>query len=447
VRPTGQGALRRRYAASDYAQTVLFGYCPKPYLDYEYRKQLVLQELQRYQADLICLQEVDDKAFSEYLAPQLVLDGYKGRYTNKTGRVREGSATFWRSSRFALAAQRDVLLRQAFAQPLPALHAQFAPMLEASPHLAEALQKVGGTRPAGRAARTALRWACPLVWSGAALAAATSLPAPPRPSSATLAPWALQVTTVAQITLLVPVDGGGGGGSSSLPLAVVNTHLFYHPYAPHIRSMHTAAILEELQDLLQRCAVDAGAAALLKGRRPAVMFCGDLNSDLNDGVPGVVQLLREGTLPAGYWDWVDGAAFRWGHGEEDGGEAQQAAKAVHGAAGGAAAAGVALPPQDGHDFEPAGAAPRGLVEVVGVDISAPFALRSADDLATPYTNYTSGYVALLDYVWYEEARLRVLGCPVPVPERALLQETFIPSRAFPSDHLAVVYDLEFKQQA
>ena len=30
-----------------------------------------------------------------------------------------------------------------------------------------------------------------------------------------------------------------------VPLCVVNTHLFYHPYAPHIRTMHTAAILEE----------------------------------------------------------------------------------------------------------------------------------------------------------------------------------------------------------
>lgn len=36
----------------------------------------------------------------------------------------------------------------------------------------------------------------------------------------------------------------------------------------------------------------------------------------------------------------------------------------------------------------------------GVDLQLPFTLRSADDLQTPYTNYTSGYKALLDYVWW-----------------------------------------------
>jgi hypothetical protein len=39
---------------------------------------------------------------------------------------------------------------------------------------------------------------------------------------------------------------------------------------------------------------------------------GDLNSDLNSGIPGVVELLRSGRLAADHWDWRDGAAFRWG---------------------------------------------------------------------------------------------------------------------------------------
>lgn len=45
-------------------------------------------------------------------------------------------------SRFRLVAQRDVLLRRCFEQPLPPLHARFGAMLEASPELALALQKV-----------------------------------------------------------------------------------------------------------------------------------------------------------------------------------------------------------------------------------------------------------------------------------------------------------------
>lgn len=37
-------------------------------------------------------------------------------YTNKAGKTAEGSATFWRRSRFAAVARRDLNFRQIFAQ-------------------------------------------------------------------------------------------------------------------------------------------------------------------------------------------------------------------------------------------------------------------------------------------------------------------------------------------
>ena len=49
--------------------------------------------------------------FAEYLLPHLLLEGYEGCYTNKQGKVREGSAMFWRTSRFRSLAKKDVLLR------------------------------------------------------------------------------------------------------------------------------------------------------------------------------------------------------------------------------------------------------------------------------------------------------------------------------------------------
>lgn len=48
--------LADQYAASDYAKTVLFNYCPLDRLEGDYRKQLVLEELLTYDADVICLQ-------------------------------------------------------------------------------------------------------------------------------------------------------------------------------------------------------------------------------------------------------------------------------------------------------------------------------------------------------------------------------------------------------
>jgi tRNA threonylcarbamoyl adenosine modification protein (Sua5/YciO/YrdC/YwlC family) len=53
--------------------------------------------------------------------------------------------------------------------------------------------------------------------------------------------------------------------------------------------------------------------------------------------------------------------------------------------------------------------------------------------------------ALLDYVWYDPTRLHVTK-QLPVPAEQLLA-SFIPSPNFPSDHLAVVYDLAFKPSA
>ncbi|KAL6757708.1 Endonuclease/exonuclease/phosphatase [Haematococcus lacustris] len=491
--------LADQYAGSTFAQQVLFNYCPPRCLEPEYRRQLILAELQAYQADILCLQEVDDKLFREFLEPHLALRGYTGHYTNKQGRVREGSATFWRCSRFTRLQSRDILLRDAFRQPLSAAHAHWQPMLEASPALAQALQ---------------------------------------------------QVTTIAQATVLLPVAPAAGlprpPGPACPPLCVVNTHLFYHPYAPHIRSMHTAAILEEAAQLLAELAspvapspqsstpsgdttqtrhgsqgqapgpeLDLGPVpgpepcpAQLLSQRPALLFCGDLNSDLNDGVPGVVELLQSGRLPASHWDWHMGASFKWGMDEEEGTPEQQArapqppntaiaarvaeAQALTAAAASASAAAATTasgpaetadpqPPEGlpapGPGLEPgtqcpppplspsgpsacpapapsasegqaqAGATPaRPLplqpspVSVVGLDLVSPFGgLRSADDLRTPFTNYTSGYKALLDYVWLEPSRLQVVAC-APTPSEQELGG-FIPSATFPSDHLAVVFDL------
>ena len=67
--------------------------------------------------------------------------------------------------------------------------------------------------------------------------------------------------------------------------------------------------------------------------------------------------------------------------------------------------------------------------------------RSADDLATPYTNYTSGYRALLDYVWYDPARLTVTA-QLRQPPEALLAG-FIPSPIAYEGHYYFLEDAGF----
>jgi mRNA deadenylase 3'-5' endonuclease subunit Ccr4 len=60
-----------------------------------------------------------------------------------------------------------------------------------------------------------------------------------------------------------------------------------------------------------------------------------------------------------------------------------------------------------------------------------------------YTNYTKGFKDLLDYIYVQSDHFRVVRV-APFPStQDLLQFTALPSRVFPSDHLAVAVDLEF----
>lgn len=76
--------------------------------------------------------------------------GFEGRYTNKAGETAEGSAVFYRRSRFRLVRQKDIPMKDIFAALLADVsadadqsrHAQFLPLLRASPHLVQALQRV-----------------------------------------------------------------------------------------------------------------------------------------------------------------------------------------------------------------------------------------------------------------------------------------------------------------
>ena len=73
-------------------------------------------------------------------------------------------------------------------------------------------------------------------------------------------------------SLLAPVQPG------DRPLCVLNTHLFYHYMAPHIRTMHVWVMAQEAQLFMDEAMADPQLAAQLGGQRPALLFCGDMNS-------------------------------------------------------------------------------------------------------------------------------------------------------------------------
>ena len=63
-----------------------------------------------------------------------------------------------------------------------------------------------------------------------------------------------------------------------------------------------------------------------------------------------------------------------------------------------------------------------------------------------FTNYVCGFYGVLDYVMYDPRRLACVAT-VPLPVRAEVTELgALPNAQFPSDHLALVCDMEILQQ-
>lgn len=85
-----------------------YSYTPAWALDWNYRKQTILQEIINASADVVCLQEIDGEQYAEFFYPQLKQHGYDGSHYSRT-RARtmsideatkvDGCATFWKDDR------------------------------------------------------------------------------------------------------------------------------------------------------------------------------------------------------------------------------------------------------------------------------------------------------------------------------------------------------------
>lgn len=94
--------------ADMYATPEMYYYCPSWALNWERRKKLIMEEILKYNCDIICLQEMEASQFTEYFEPELQKQGYLGIFIPKS-RVRvnsdwgvDGCATFYRMSKYNL---------------------------------------------------------------------------------------------------------------------------------------------------------------------------------------------------------------------------------------------------------------------------------------------------------------------------------------------------------
>ncbi|PHH84536.1 hypothetical protein CDD83_1790 [Cordyceps sp. RAO-2017] len=94
-----------------YATASTYGYTPTSALNWEYRKDCILEELRLRNADFLALQEVSTDAFKEDLSPELAQMDYKGVHwpksraktmSEKDAQTVDGCAVFYKQSKFIL---------------------------------------------------------------------------------------------------------------------------------------------------------------------------------------------------------------------------------------------------------------------------------------------------------------------------------------------------------
>lgn len=312
------------YADSEVSRTQLYPYCPPYALSVDYRKQLILKELLGYNADIICLQEVDSKVFTNDLIPTLSSVGFNGVFHKKGGAVSEGLACIFHESRFRCVSSHGIHL---------------AEELKSNPLFADLWNKVK--------------------------------------ENEALANRILERTTCSQFVVFDSVD------ESNERIVVANTHQYFRPDADHIRLLQTGMSLIYLEHLV------AEAAAEKQGGRVSCIFCGDFNSTPDWGV---YRLISTQHVPVDCIDWTSNK-------DE---------------------------------------------EVKGVSLSHSLLLASAYG-KPEFTNFTEGFAGCLDYIFYQHDQLDVAQV-VPLPSTEELQQhVALPSVVFPSDHVALVADMSWKQ--
>lgn len=94
-----------------YATSKLYKYTPSWALDWDYRRNLLKEEILKYDNDVICMQEVETKTYHEFWVPIMAEKGYKGVFYSKTrsktmsdndAKKVDGCATFFKTKKFTL---------------------------------------------------------------------------------------------------------------------------------------------------------------------------------------------------------------------------------------------------------------------------------------------------------------------------------------------------------
>ncbi|CAH0404752.1 unnamed protein product [Chilo suppressalis] len=261
------------YCDSDFTRTSLHPYCPPYALHIDYRKLLIFKELQGYNADIICLQEVDSKIFNHHLQPLMKNEGLNGLFYKKGRQVTTRPDKF--NLKFIIP---PVVLKVRLERSWCSSY-ELLSILKNTTFTTAKLSGLIGDEKIVLSEALKEKPCLQSIWERVK-------------DNEPLIARVLDRSTVASASYLLSKD------DPNYLFIVGNTHLYFHPDADHIRLIQGGIIIYWLNDI---------RSTLMKefpGKIISLILCGDFNS-----VPtcGIYELYTTGVAASTLPDWKSNA--------------------------------------------------------------------------------------------------------------------------------------------
>lgn len=376
IRTMTYNILADIYAAS-------LNYCPSWALAWAHRKTTILQEIDTYSPDLLCLQEVVWAQYVQFFQPELEARGYKAifhpktraKYSTDANRI-DGCASFYRASMFDQVDYFNIEF-QTIAQDHPDRYSTPGDeagyvRLTSKDNIAIGLvlRRRDRAALAARSGSSASGGGHSNASGGKMLNAGGGAPRrTPSPLPSSMNPPG-------------PVDED--------LLVFVNTHIHWDPEFSDVKLMQVQMLMEQLEAWIDEYSNPTGTLEdVLPSQRIPLILGGDFNSKPDSGV---YQFLVDGYLPGDHPEFL---GYTYG------------------------------------DYTDSG-------------LKHALTVTSANSTLAhepTFTNYTVDFNGCLDYIWYAQHNLSVERVLNGVDERIVHSYNgALPNPHMPSDHIPLVAD-------
>ncbi|KAI8867930.1 hypothetical protein GQ42DRAFT_164478 [Ramicandelaber brevisporus] len=392
-----------------------YGYVPVSVLSWEYRRDMIMKELAAYNADIVCLQEVESAQYNEFFKDAMrKIGGYDGVFWAKARhnmidieqrRTVDGCAVFFKSSMFTRIASQVIEFSQiALHRSDFTRHNDLFNRFNPKDNIAGILILEHKERPG----RPRLIVANPHIqWD----------------------PEYADVKLVQTCVLLEEIDRI----AAKYPLYGAPAHA--PPPGPHVPSAVQAASTVSKSSPHSLNQSPSGASL-----RFPLLICGDFNSTPDSSV---YDLLATGRVNASHPDVIKCSTYY----KRVSVPLSRATQLLTGSPAVASASSISdisgnTKPPGTDDAAAAAAATAAANEQIAVRHLLPIKSAYSQIGELPFTNYNVTFRGVLDYIWYSHTTFEVTGLLGAVDEEYTKRTVGFPTMHFPSDHITLM--AEFK---